>query len=86
MKNTFLSIAIAAIIIAGCNGNHPKEPEQNKDVHTHEDGSVHQDHEKDSTIIQEEFNDSVDTSIKKEKAIKDHTHGEKESHDHPHNH
>lgn len=63
MKNTFLSIAIAAIIIAGCNGNHPKESEQKNGVHTHEDGSVHQAHEEDSAILQEEFTVPVDTSI-----------------------
>ncbi len=58
MKNSILVLATATLFIVGCgsgadhahdeHGNHPEG------THTHEDGTVHEDHEE-SDLKQEEF-------------------------------
>ena len=82
MKKLFISTAISAFLIAGCSGNQTKEQEHNKDVHTHDDGSVHQNHEEDTTK-QEEFTAPANTPSQKAEPEKEHTHDGKE-HSHPH--
>lgn len=62
MKNLFISMSIAAILFAGCSGNQSKEQEQRKDVHIHDDGSVHENHEEDTAVKQEEFTAPVDSA------------------------
>ncbi len=86
MKKLFISIAIALFLIAGCSGNQTKEQEQSKEVHTHDDGSIHENHEEDSTTKQEEFTVPMDTPSKKEEPKHEHTHDGKDGHEHPHKH
>ncbi len=61
MEKLLVSIAIAAFLFAGCSGNQNKEQEHTEDIHKHDDGSVHENHEEDSEIRQEEFTVPADT-------------------------
>ena len=86
MNKSLISISIAIVLLSACSGNQTKKQEHNKDVHIHEDGSVHQNHEEDTAIKQEEFTVPVDTSLQKGVPEKEHTHDGKDEHEHPHNH
>ncbi len=73
-----LLICIASIILfAGCPSDKSKEHKHDNGTHQHDDGSIHQNHEEDTTK-QEEFIVPADTLNKKE-----HNH---DGHDHPHTH
>jgi hypothetical protein len=61
MKKLFISLSIAALLFAGCSGNKTKESEEKSGTHTHDDGTVHEAHEKDSAK-QEEFTAPADTA------------------------
>ena len=69
MKKLFISLSIAAFLFAACSGN---KHDHNDGTHTHDDGSVHQNHQ--DTIKQEEFAAPADTSHKHD------------DHEHPHTH
>jgi PBP1b-binding outer membrane lipoprotein LpoB len=86
MKKLFISMSIAAIFFAGCSGNKTEEHNHNDGTHQHDDGSVHQNHEDDTAVKQEEFTAPVDTASQKEEAKHEHTHDEKDEHEHPHKH
>ena len=86
MKNLFITISIAALLFAGCSGNQTKEQEQSKDVHVHEDGTVHQNHEEDTTVMQEEFIAPVDSASQKAEPKHEHTPDTSDGHEHPHKH
>jgi hypothetical protein len=60
MKHIFVFLAFTIFAIAGC--RNPKNTENSHDAtHTHDDGSVHQNHE-DTTHQQQEFKVDADTS------------------------
>lgn len=86
MKKPIVTIAIAALLFAGCSGNQTKEQESSEDVHVHDDGSVHEDHKEDSTTRQEEFTVPVDTTSQKDEPKHDHTHDGQDEQEHPHKH
>ena len=86
MRNIFISMAIAAILLAGCSRNQTKEQEPSKDVHVHEDGTVHQNHEEDTVVTQEEFIVPVDSASQIEEIKHKHTHDQNDGHKHPHKH
>jgi hypothetical protein len=66
-------LAIALIFAISCNNN----PKTESGTHTHDDGSVHTDHDT-STPVQEEFR--VTDTIKKDTSSHTHPDGEKHSH------
>ena len=80
MKKKFVFISIAAMFLGACSGNQNKEHNHSDEAHTHEDGSLHQNH--DDTVIQEEFTVTADTIQNQIDSIP-HSHSE---HEHPHQH
>ena len=81
MKNIFMLFTISAILFAGCAG---KSNESNhEETHAHDDGSVHEHHEADSTK-QEEFSVGADTLSHMEQH--GHTHDSSEENEHSHQH
>lgn len=84
MKNSILVLAIASLLVAGCDnkntedhahdadGNHM----ENEGTHQHEDGAVHEDHEE---VKQEEFTAPVDSASK---ATDEHGHEHEEGEKH----
>jgi len=86
MKKLLVSIAIAAFLFAGCSGNQNKEQEHTEDIHKHDDGSVHGNHEEDSEIRQEEFTVPADTPSQNDEPGNDHTHEKQNGNEHPHKH
>ncbi len=84
MKKIFLSITILAFMFAGCSDNQTKEHDHNDGTHIHDDGSVHQNHDEDSTNKQEEFTAPVDTASQKADSIHEHNHDGQDGHKHPH--
>ena len=77
MKQVFLSImmVISISISFSCNDNSTSQP----GTHTHEDGSVHTDHDT-TKPQQEEF--KVPDSTYKDSAGKEHTHADGKKHTH----
>lgn len=85
MKNTFLLLALVAILISSCVNKHSK----NTDTHVHEDGTEHVNHDNSSEKMpqQESFevitdslsngNDTIKKTLKKE-----HSHGHGHTHTH----
>ncbi len=86
MKNSMIILSIAALLFAGCAGNQTKEHEQNDASHKHDDGSVHQNHEEESAIKQEEFTVPVDNTSQKADSMHKHTHEQHDGHENPHKH
>ena len=84
MKKLLVLISLAALFFTGCSHSHTNK-QDNNGVHTHEDGSVHQNHQEDSTVGQEEFSVLPDTISQKQEDTTTHNH-EKNGHVHPHNH
>jgi PBP1b-binding outer membrane lipoprotein LpoB len=88
MTKYILSLAIAALLFAGCgnkNSNeHAHDSEGNhintENVHEHEDGSVHENHQ-DAEHHQEDFKVESDTTAVKTEKEHGHSH-EDESHNH----
>ncbi|TAG11432.1 MAG: hypothetical protein EAZ35_03005 [Sphingobacteriia bacterium] len=73
MKKILLFASISAFILTtSCNNETEK-----KDIHTHDDGSTHADHDT-SKLMQHEFN-AADTTIKDTTA---HTHAGEKKHSH----
>jgi ABC-type enterochelin transport system substrate-binding protein len=80
MKKTFISMAVAAILLAGCGNNknnHQSHSSHNHEgtsnAHTHEDGSVHDDHQT-SEAPQETFKIVPNDSSVRTKNEVDHHH------------
>ncbi len=71
MKKTFIIAVFAALALVACNNNQSEENhEHNADgshpqtegTHMHDDGSVHNDHEADTTVKQEQFKVEQDST------------------------
>lgn len=76
MKKLLLSIAVAGLLLTGCNGK--KTEAQGQDgVHQHADGEEHSNHETD-VVVQEEFTVVKDSVAPQEEH--DHETGEKHEH------
>lgn len=56
MKHIFIFLALTVFTIAGC-----RNPKSQDSTHTHDDGSIHQNHD-DTTHHQQEFKVETDTS------------------------
>ncbi|MCY7410909.1 MAG: hypothetical protein LH473_11600 [Chitinophagales bacterium] len=84
MIKSIIILSIAAFLFAGCAGNQKKENDNT--THQHDDGSVHQHHEEDSTVDQEEFTAPVDTASQKADSVHEHSHDEHGVHEQPHKH
>lgn len=85
MTKHILSLAIAALLFAGCGNKKSNEHSHDGDAHehttgTHEDGSVHEDHQ-DAEHHQEEFKVESDSSSVKTEKEHGHSH-EDGSHKH----
>lgn len=76
MKKNWLIISFAALFVAACAS---KKNEKNDGTHTHEDGTVHENHD-DTLTRQEEFKATGDTSSGHNHEMK-HSH---DDHEHPH--
>ena len=77
MKKTFLLITLVCSILSSCSNNSPKE-----DVHEHEDGSTHENHEDTAPATkQEEFTlDSLSSDTTAQPARHSHEDGEAHTH------
>lgn len=84
MKKSIIILSIAALLFAGCSANQTKE--NDNATHQHDDGSVHNNHEDESTVKQEEFIAPIDTASLKADSMHEHSHSEHSGHEHPHKH
>ena len=82
MKKSYIVISLATLILLACSGKDLKDNDQNDGAHQHDDGSVHQNRQKD-TVKQEEFMVATDNSKSKVEQGKIQTH---DGHEHPHKH
>ena len=71
MKKSFFLSAFAALTLIACNNNKSEENHehnadgshsQTESTHVHDDGSVHNDHEADTTVMQEQFKVEQDST------------------------
>jgi putative ABC transport system permease protein len=90
MTKYILSLAIAALLVAGCGNKKSNEHshdgeaahEHTEGMHKHEDGSVHEDHH-DAEHHQEEFKVESDSSAVNEEKELEHGHSHEDgSHKH----
>jgi hypothetical protein len=79
MKNSILFIAILTLLFIACNGN-KQHSHQEAGTHTHDDGSVHKDHDA-NQAKQEEFAVGADTTSHTKDTSKAHSH---DGHGHSH--
>jgi len=78
MKKNWLILSVAALFMTACAS---KKDDKNGGTHTHEDGTVHENHD-DTLNKQEEFKAAADTSSGHDHD-KEHSH---DDHEHPHTH
>lgn len=69
MKKSFFIVAFAAYAFIACNNGKSADHKHNPDgshpaegTHTHDDGSVHKDHDADTTVKQEQFKVGADSA------------------------
>jgi hypothetical protein len=74
MKHALIACIIALSLFASCSGN-DSQHDHNNGTHTHDDGTVHKNHDENSTT-QEEFivTDSTQTHHADSSHSHDHTH------------
>jgi uncharacterized protein YcfL len=82
MKKSLIVISVTALMLSACSGNQRNEHGHSHDTHTHDDGTVHQNHDAEEPK-QEEFSVSDDTLSKSNQPETEHTH---DGHEHPHKH
>jgi hypothetical protein len=79
MRKSFFIAAFAALTLIACNNNTSEENHehnadgshpQTEDTHAHDDGSVHNDHDADTTAKQEQF------KVKQDSTAQDHDHSD----------
>jgi hypothetical protein len=83
MKTNILLVCALAFTLFSCGGNSQKQ-----NVHTHDDGSTHEDHAKTDTVTkQESFKVEADTTQVEDAHNHDaHAKGHGDDHDHGHDH
>ncbi len=59
MKTTLFILALVSVLFVGCSGNSSHDHKEG--THTHEDGTVHEDHDHADSTKQEEFKVGGDT-------------------------
>jgi ABC-type phosphate/phosphonate transport system substrate-binding protein len=81
MKKVLLSMAVAAFVVAGCNGKKADDHEHDHSdgTHQHEGGAIHENHPEEASK-QEEFTVSKDTGTTSDSH--GHEHGEGDDHQH----
>lgn len=69
MKKSLFIAALAAVVLMACNNKAGESHEHNADgshptesTHAHDDGSIHDDHDADTSIRQEEFKVNQDST------------------------
>lgn len=59
MKTTLFILALVSVLFVGCSGNSSHDHQEG--THTHEDGTVHEDHDHADSTKQEEFKVGADS-------------------------